>query len=53
LSFELYAGDKAFIVDPGAYVYMESRSGEPHLNTQYHNTVVIDATAEPPNPVDL
>jgi Heparinase II/III-like protein/Heparinase II/III N-terminus len=43
LSFELYAGDKAFIVDPGTYVY----SRDPHWrnvfrSTHYHNTVVID-----------
>jgi Heparinase II/III-like protein/Heparinase II/III N-terminus len=43
LSFELYAGDKALIVDPGAYVYARN----PVLrglfrSTNYHNSVVID-----------
>jgi len=44
LSFELYAGDKAFIVDPGAYVYTRD-PGWRNLfrSTRYHNTVVIDA----------
>jgi hypothetical protein len=44
LSFELYAGDKAFIVDPGAYVYTRVPSWRDLFRaTQYHNTVVIDA----------
>jgi len=43
LSFELYAGDKPFIVDPGTYVYTRN----PCLrglfrSTKYHNSVVID-----------
>ncbi len=43
LSFELLAGDKTFIVDPGAYIY----SGDPVMrnlfrSTAYHNTVMVD-----------
>ena len=43
LSFELYVNDKAFIVDPGAYVYTRN-PGWRNLfrSTAYHNTVVID-----------
>jgi hypothetical protein len=43
LSFELYAGDKAFIVDPGAYVYARNPSLRSLFrSTKYHNSVVID-----------
>jgi Heparinase II/III-like protein len=43
LSFELYAGDKAFIVDPGTYVYTRSAYWRNLFrSTGYHNTVVID-----------
>jgi hypothetical protein len=43
LSFELYAGDKAFIVDPGAYVYSRHPTWRNLFrSTRYHNTVVID-----------
>ena len=43
LSFELYARDKAFIIDPGTYTY----TADPHWrntfrSTAYHNTVVVD-----------
>ena len=43
LSFELYAGDKAFIVDPGTYVYTRDPAWRNLFrSTAYHNTVVID-----------
>ena len=43
LSFELYAGDKAFIIDPGTYVYSrDSDWRNVFRSTHYHNTVVID-----------
>jgi hypothetical protein len=43
LSIELYAGDKAFIVDPGTYLY----TPDPEMRnifrgTAYHNTVMVD-----------
>jgi Heparinase II/III-like protein/Heparinase II/III N-terminus len=43
LSFEIYAGDKGFIVDPGAYVYSRDPNWRNLFrSTQYHNSVVID-----------
>jgi len=43
LSFELFAYDKSFIVDPGAYIYTADK-GMRNLfrSTKYHNTVVVD-----------
>jgi Heparinase II/III N-terminus/Heparinase II/III-like protein len=43
LSFELYAGDKTFIIDPGTYLYTPAPV-ERNLfrSTAYHNTVVVD-----------
>jgi len=42
-SFELYAGDKSFIVDPGAYVYTaDYRARNLFRSTAYHNTVQVD-----------
>src|SRR5262249_27827770 len=41
LSFELFAYDKSFIVDPGTYVYTpEPASRNLFRSTAYHNTVV-------------
>ena len=43
LSFELFAGDKSFIVDPGAYVYTADKEMRNLFrSTKYHNTVVVD-----------
>jgi len=43
LSFELYAGDKSFIIDPGAYIYTADKEKRNLFrNTKYHNTVVVD-----------
>ena len=43
LSFELFAGDKSFIIDPGAYVYTADKEMRNLFrSTKYHNTVVVD-----------
>lgn len=43
LSFELFAGDKTFIVDPGMYVYTASPQWRNRFRgTGYHNTIMID-----------
>ena len=43
LSFELYAHDKSFIIDPGTYVYTtDYRWRNLFRSTAYHNTVVVD-----------
>ena len=43
LSFELYAYDKSFIVDPGTHVYTpEPDSRNLFRSTAYHNTLVVD-----------
>jgi len=43
LSFELYAYDKSFIVDPGTYVYTpEPDWRNLFRSTAYHNTLVVD-----------
>ena len=43
LSFELYAGDKSFIIDPGAYIYTADKEMRNLFrSTRYHNTVVVD-----------
>jgi uncharacterized heparinase superfamily protein len=43
LSFELYAYDKSFIVDPGTYVYTpEPAWRNVFRSTAYHNTLMVD-----------
>ena len=43
LSFELFAYDKSFIIDPGAYIYTADKEMRNLFrSTKYHNTVVID-----------
>jgi hypothetical protein len=43
LSFDLFAYDKNFIIDPGAYIYTaDSNMRNLFRSTRYHNTVVVD-----------
>jgi hypothetical protein len=43
LSFELYAYDKSFIIDPGTYLYTaDPQSRNLFRSTAYHNTVMVD-----------
>ena len=43
LSFELFAHDKSFIIDPGAYIYTADKEMRNLFrSTRYHNTVVVD-----------
>ena len=43
LSFELFAHDKSFIIDPGAYIYTADKEMRNLFrSTKYHNTVVVD-----------
>jgi uncharacterized heparinase superfamily protein len=43
LSFELFAGDKSFIIDPGSYLYTADKEMRNLFrSTKYHNTVVVD-----------
>jgi len=43
LSFELFAGDKSFIIDPGTYIYTADKEMRNLFrSTKYHNTVVVD-----------
>jgi hypothetical protein len=44
LSFELFAGDKAFITDPGTYLYTPDPAARNLFRgTAYHNTLVVDS----------
>jgi hypothetical protein len=43
LSFELFAGGKSFIIDPGSYLYTADKEMRNLFrSTKYHNTVVVD-----------
>lgn len=43
LSFELFACDKSFIIDPGTYIYTaDKKMRNLFRSTKYHNTVVVD-----------
>ena len=43
LSFELFAGNKSFITDPGAYIYTADKAMRNLFrSTKHHNTVVVD-----------
>jgi hypothetical protein len=43
LSFELFACDKSFIIDPGAYIYTADKEMRNLFRSaKYHNTVVVD-----------
>jgi len=43
LSFELFAYDKSFIIDPGAYIYTADKEMRNLFrSTRYHNTVMVD-----------
>lgn len=43
LSFELFAYNKSFIIDPGAYIYTANKEMRNLFrSTRYHNTVVVD-----------
>ena len=43
LSFELFAYDKSFIIDPGAYIYTADKEMRNLFrSTRYHNTAVVD-----------
>jgi hypothetical protein len=43
LSFELFAYDKSFIIDPGSYVYTsDKKMRNLFRSTQYHNVVRVD-----------
>lgn len=43
LGFELFAYDKSFVIDPGAYIYtVDKEMRNLFRGTKYHNTVIID-----------
>lgn len=48
-SFELYVGDKSFIIDPGTYTYtLDTTMRNKFRSTLYHNTVVVDSLEQNP-----
>lgn len=43
LSFELFAYDKSFIIDPGSYIYTANKNMRNLFrSTRYHNVIVVD-----------
>jgi hypothetical protein len=43
LSFELFAGDRSFIIDPGSYIYTaDKKMRNLFRSTSYHNTATVD-----------
>ena len=47
LSFDLFAYDKSFIIDPGAYVYTADKDMRNLFrSTGYHNTVIVDGVEQ-------
>lgn len=54
LSFELFAYDKSFIIDPGSYVYTSDKEMRNLFrSTQYHNVVRVDGEEQNTSSNDL